>query len=121
MVARKKISDDIKLAAIHLYMNSLLDLKDILACVGFSRRTFFQCLKLWQEDGIVSNPKSYRIGQPQLLNMEDHHYLLALVNHNPAWFLDELRDLMDNNCYISVHHTTIHHELECAGISLKEL
>ncbi|KAF5346286.1 hypothetical protein D9758_011490 [Tetrapyrgos nigripes] len=121
MVACERIFNDIKLAAICLYENGLLDLDDILACVGFSRRTFFHALRLWRREGIVSKCKSYHVGCPHALNMEDHQYLLALVNHNLEWFLDELCDLMDENWHIAIHFTTIHRELECASISVKDL
>ncbi|KAF5336755.1 hypothetical protein D9758_016379 [Tetrapyrgos nigripes] len=121
MVAHERISDDLKLAAICLYENGLLDLDDVLACVGFSRRTFFCALCLWQHEGIVSKHKSYHVGHPCTLNMEDHQYLLMLVNHNPEWFLDELHDLMDENQHIAVHFTTIHRKLKHAGISVKDL
>jgi hypothetical protein len=47
--------------------------------------------------------------------------LLALVCQRPEWFLDELLDLLNSNRFISVHYTTIHRELERAGISVKKL
>ncbi|KAJ7894747.1 hypothetical protein B0H13DRAFT_2339121 [Mycena leptocephala] len=37
------------------------------------------------------------------------------------WFLDELLKLLQHNRFISVHYTTIHRELERAGISTKKL
>ena len=43
------------------------------------------------------------------------------VRQHPEWFLDELLDLLDSNRFISVHYTTIHRELEHAGISVKKL
>jgi len=46
---------------------------------------------------------------------------LALVHQWPDWFLDKLLNLLDTNRFISVHYTTIHRELERAGISLKKL
>jgi hypothetical protein len=45
----------------------------------------------------------------------------VLVCQHPDWFLDELLDLLDTNRFIAVHYTTIHWELEQAGISLKKL
>jgi hypothetical protein len=60
-------------------------------------------------------------GCPCILHCDDVSYLIRLVHHHPEWFLDELLRLLDTNCFISVHYTTIHHELECVGVSLKKL
>jgi hypothetical protein len=43
------------------------------------------------------------------------------VNQRPDWFLDELLELLNTNRFISVHYTTIHRELERAGMSRKKL
>ena len=47
--------------------------------------------------------------------------MIALINHRPDWFLDELLGLLDTNRFILVHFTTIYRELECSGVSLKKL
>ncbi|KAG1744563.1 uncharacterized protein EDB91DRAFT_1123055 [Suillus paluster] len=49
----RKISRDVKLAAIRLHERNLLSLRDILDCCGFSRCTWFRILKLWHETGDV--------------------------------------------------------------------
>jgi len=51
----RKISRDVKLAAIQLHQRDLLPLRDILECCGFSERTWFRILKLWRETGDVVN------------------------------------------------------------------
>ncbi|KAF9060856.1 hypothetical protein BDP27DRAFT_1236142 [Rhodocollybia butyracea] len=86
MVARKHISDDVKLAAIKLHLGDLLPLEDILDVVGFSESTFWRTLRLYCATGHVSKPKSHRSGRPHTLNMNDIQYLLALVNHCPDYF-----------------------------------
>jgi hypothetical protein len=48
-------------------------------------------------------------------------YLLRLIQQNPDFFLDELLYLLKTNHFISVHYTTIHQELERAGVSHKKL
>ncbi|KAJ7038481.1 hypothetical protein C8F04DRAFT_951191, partial [Mycena alexandri] len=57
----------------------------------------------------------------RLLHHDDVDYLLCLVHHQPDYFLDELLDLLQHNRFISVHYTTIHRELERAGVSRKVL
>ena len=61
------------------------------------------------------------LGRPRLLDHNDIQYLLALVHNNPDYFLDELLDLLKTNRFISIHFSTIHRELERAGMSRKRL
>jgi transposase len=78
-------------------------------------------LALWQETGDVVKPKKTRLGRPRSLDYDDLQYLLILVCDNPDYFLDELLDLLKTKHFISVHFTTIHRELERAGVSRKKL
>jgi hypothetical protein len=55
------------------------------------------------------------------LDYTDLQYLLQLIRENPDYFLDELLHLLKTNRFISVHYTTIHRELERAGVSAKKL
>lgn len=52
-MGNRSISRDLKIAALNLYEHGHLSLKQILACVGFSRSTFFRILKLWRTTGDV--------------------------------------------------------------------
>ena len=117
----RKILPDMKLAAVKLYEKNLLSFDDILDCCGLSERTFWHVRKLYQETGDVEPPTCTTRGQPKKLHFDDVTYLLALVHQQPDWFLDELLDLLDTNRFISVHYTTIHQELEHAGVSVKKL
>jgi transposase len=104
----RKISHDVKIAALNLYKNNMLPLSDILACVGFSERTFYRVLKLWRETGnIVSHQHGNCMGRPCLLHYDDIQYLLRLVQHQPDWFLNEFLKLLKHNCFVSVHYMTI--------------
>ena len=120
-MGNRRISPNIKLAAIRLYERRLLPLRQILECVGFSRRTFFRILSLFNETGEVAKPRSLALSRPRVFNHEDLNYLLQLVYHRPNWFLDELQELVESNRFISVHFSTIHRELQRAGVSLKKL
>ncbi|KAJ8583201.1 hypothetical protein M405DRAFT_702418, partial [Rhizopogon salebrosus TDB-379] len=117
----RKISRDVKLAAINLHEHQHLPLEDILACVGFSKSTFWRILRLWRETGDVIQHTHGVCGRPRILHCDDVSYLIRLVHHCPEWFLDELLRLLDTNRFISVHYTTIHRELEHVGVSLKKL
>jgi len=117
----RKISPGLKLAAMKMYNKGLMDLDDILDCVGFKERTFYWVLRLYQETGEVAKPKSNLRGCPRKLHINDSTYLLTLVNHHPDWFLDELEGLLRTNRFISIHWTTIQQTLEHAGISIKKI
>ncbi|KAJ7704016.1 hypothetical protein B0H17DRAFT_1157081 [Mycena rosella] len=117
----RHIHRDVKIAALNLYEGGLLSLPQILDALGFSERTFYRILYLWRTTGDVVKGKSTTRGRPRLLHHDDLEYLLELVRHDPDWFLDELLHLLSTNRFISVHYTTIHRELERAGMSVKKL
>jgi transposase len=117
----RKISPDVKLAAIRLYERHLLPLQDILDCLGFSERTFYRILHLWWTTGDIVRHTNHVAAGPRKLVADDVDYLKWLINHRPDWFLDELLHLLATNRFISVHYTTIHRELERAGVSVKKL
>lgn len=118
----RKISPDLKISAIRLYERNLLDLPTILDTLGFSRRTWFRIKKLYEETGDVVKARTLTLrGRVRLLDREDVDYLVDLVRLNPDYFLDELLHLLKTNRFISAHYTTIHRELERAGVSLKKL
>jgi len=117
----RKISRDLKLAAIRLYERDLLPLEDILDCVGFSERTFELIQSLWNRTGDVVKHHFGTQGHPRLLHLDDIDYLLCLVHQRPDWFLDELLHLLETNHFICVNYVTIHRTLVRAGASLKKL
>ncbi|KAJ6525183.1 hypothetical protein B0H19DRAFT_1339972, partial [Mycena capillaripes] len=92
----------------------------ILACVGFSRSTCFRVPRLWRTTGDVVRPQN-RTGRPRLLHHDDIGHLISLIHHRPDWLLDELLHLLKDNRFISVHYTTIHRELQHAGMSTKKV
>jgi transposase len=99
----------------------MIQLEDILDCVGFSQRTFYRSLRIYRETGHVARVPSTLRGRPRKLSHDDLDYILSLVNHRPDWFLDELLGLLEHNRFISVHFATIYRELVRAGVSLKKL
>ncbi|KAJ3542004.1 hypothetical protein NMY22_g3671 [Coprinellus aureogranulatus] len=117
----RRISADLKWAAIRLYENDLLELADILDCLEISERTFWRIRKLWRETGDVVKHCTGLRGRPRIFQYEDIDYLLRVIKHRPDWFLDELSLLLETNRFVSVHFTTIYRALERAGVSRKKL
>jgi transposase len=116
----RKISRNIKIAAIRLYERYLFDLDDILDICNISESTWSWILRLYRETGDVVGSYSSG-GGTRTLNADDVQYLVRLIHANPNFFLDELLSLLEHNRFISIHFTTIHWELERAGISHKKL
>jgi transposase len=115
------ISRDVKLAAIRLHDHGVLTLNEILACCGFSLRTWYRIKAHLHTTGdVVGPPRAFR-GRIRSLDHDDVQYLLELIRHNPDLFLDELLDLLKTNHFISVHYTTIHAELLRLNVSRKKL
>ena len=76
----RKISHDLKFCSIRLYERELLSLEDILDCVGFSERTFYRILRLYNDTGdVVQHRLGASLGRPRLLYFDNVDYLLWLV------------------------------------------
>ncbi|EDR06639.1 uncharacterized protein LACBIDRAFT_328498 [Laccaria bicolor S238N-H82] len=117
----RKISKDIKIAAMHLYEDDVLSKPAILDYLTISSRTFDRILALWNATGDVVRETNGVRGRPRILHFSDIEYLKRLIQHRPDWFLDELQYLLQTNRFISAHFTTVHRELVRAGISAKKI
>ena len=116
----RKVSCDLKLAAIRMHELGILTVAQIIDCLQISRRTFYRVLQLWNSTGdVVQHTNSVR-GHPRL-HFDDIDYLKHIIKHRPNWFLDELLSLLETSRFISAHFKTIHLELVRAGISTKKL
>jgi transposase len=117
----RKISRDVKLAAIRLYERDIMPLGDILDCLNISRSTWHRLYQLWQTTGDVVRHTFGIRGRPRIFHYSDVEYLKSILSHRPDWFLDELQSLLLTNRFISVHFVTIQRELLRAGISYKKI
>ncbi|KAI6033471.1 hypothetical protein BKA83DRAFT_4043984 [Pisolithus microcarpus] len=71
-MGNRKITRDLKLAAIRFHEQGILTTHEILECIGFSKRTFRRVLKLYRETGDVGpKPRSEYAGRPRSLNVTD--------------------------------------------------
>lgn len=120
-MAYRKISRDVKIAAIRLYQRHLLSLNVILECLGISKRTFRRITQLWQLTGDVVRHTFGIRGRPRIFHYSDIEYLKRIIGHNPSKFLDELAALLHTNRLISASFSTVLRELCRAGISYKKI
>ncbi|KAG2029769.1 hypothetical protein BDR03DRAFT_1041901 [Suillus americanus] len=84
----RKISRDVKCAAINLYEHNMMSLEQILDCLGFSESTLWRVRTIWRETGDVVRYNYGTAGRPGALHFDDVHYLVRLINHRPDWFRD---------------------------------
>ncbi|KAL1754234.1 hypothetical protein FB107DRAFT_216137 [Schizophyllum commune] len=117
----RRISRDVKIAAMVMYDQEHFSVELICRCLGFSSRTFSRIRRLWEETGDVEKAKPTTRGRPRILNHDDVEYLLALVRAFPDFFLDELLDLCTTNRFISVNFSIICRTLLEAGQSRKRI
>ena len=117
----RKISKDIKIAAMRLYEDDVLSKPAILDYLRISSRTFDRVLALWNATGEVVKETNGVHGRPRILHFSDVEYLKRLIRHRPDWFLDELQYLLQTNRFIAAHFATVHQELVQAGISAKKI
>ena len=117
----RKISKDIKIAAMRLYQDDILSKPALLDYLRISSRTFDRILALWNATGEVVRETNGIRGRPRIFHFLDIEYLKRLIQHRPDWFLDELQYLLQTNRFIAAHFTTVHRELVRAGISAKKI
>jgi hypothetical protein len=106
-MAYRKISRDVKIAAIQLYQRHLLPLKVILECLGISKRTFRRIMQLWRLTGDVVRHSFGIRGRPCIFYYSDIEYLKRIIGHNPSKFLDELAALLQTNRLILASFSTV--------------
>src|SRR5258707_12336436 len=113
----RKISKDVKIAALRLYEDGILPKAAILDYLHISSRTFDRVLSLWNATGEVVRERNGVRGRPRDLHFSNVEYLKCLIRHRPDWFLDKLKYLLQTNRFISAHFTMVRRELVRAGIS----
>ncbi|TFY52053.1 hypothetical protein EVG20_g10726 [Dentipellis fragilis] len=108
----RKLSRDIKIAAIRIWEHNLLDLDQILECLDFSERTWYHIVKLWRKTGDVIRPSLSLCGHLRVLDHDNINYILQLVKENPDYFLDKLLYLLATNHIISLKRIAKEHSDE---------
>ena len=112
---------NLKLAAMHMHDQGILSVPDIIDCLQIGCHTCCQVLDPWRTTGNVMQHTNRVHSWPHLLHFDDIDYLQQIIRAHPDWFLNELLELLETNCFILAHYLTIHQELVQAGISIKKL
>ena len=79
----RKISADLKRAAMRLYDQEILGVNAIVQCLQISRRTFYRVRQLWLTTGDVVRHTNGIHGRPRILHRDDMDYLRRIIRHSP--------------------------------------
>ncbi|KAI0046776.1 hypothetical protein FA95DRAFT_1493480 [Auriscalpium vulgare] len=120
-MGNRRISDDLKMAALRMEQRGRDTTPEILDIVRFSKSTLNRTRRRFQLTGSVTRTPAVGRARPRLLAHADVAYLIRLSRHNPTLFLDEylLRLRRYRHCPISL--VTIHRAFKRAGVSLKQI
>ncbi|TFK68880.1 hypothetical protein BDN72DRAFT_870819 [Pluteus cervinus] len=118
-MGNRRISNDLKGAAVRLKNRGRDTDEETTKIVGFSVRTVYRTLRQKRLTGSVAKAQAIRRGRPRTLAQADADYLVALACHKPTLFLDEYRGRLERYRALSVSMTTIHRTFLRAKLSLK--
>jgi len=104
----RKISNDLKEAALRLKARGRDSNYEILLITGFSTRTLYRARQRKLLTGSAAPAQPIGHGCPRSLLRCDCDYLLRLARHKPTLFLDEYARWLDCFRTLSVSLTTIH-------------
>jgi len=120
-MVNRRISDDLKLAALRLKARGRDSVSEILDIVGFSKKTFYRIQGQFRRIGTVAKADAIGRGRPRKILLVDTQYLVRLAHHKPTLFLDEYRDRLERYRLLTVSMATIHRTLERAGLNVKQV
>lgn len=120
-MVNRRISDDLKMAALRLKARGRDSIEEILQIVGFSRRTFERARRRYHHTGTVTKAEAIGRGRPRKALHADIQYLLRLAHHKPTLFLDEYQNRLKEHRLLCLSMATIHLQLQQAGLSVKRV
>lgn len=120
-MVNRKISDDLKEAALRLQQRGRDTTEEILSIVGFSKSTLYRTERRKNLTGSVAKAQVLGRGRPRKLIHADAEYLLRLARHKPTLFLDEYRDRLERYRHLPASMATIHRTFKRARLSVKRV
>ncbi|KAJ6484225.1 hypothetical protein C8R45DRAFT_755662, partial [Mycena sanguinolenta] len=117
----RRISNDLKDAALRLRARGRDTTPEILDIVGFSRSTLYRTSRRKRPTGSVAHAPAVGRGRPRTLLDQDADYLIRLARHKPTVFLDEYRDRLEHYRHLPTSLSTIHRAFVRARIRVKKV
>ncbi|KAL5496013.1 hypothetical protein ACEPAH_3106 [Sanghuangporus vaninii] len=95
--------------------------RDISYLLDMPLSTVYHILKVWSETGLYEKEKSLPRGRPRLLSYDDTRLLCGTLELRNDYYLDELKQIIENRCGIQCSETTIWRTLKRVGFTLKKI
>jgi len=119
----QKTSTDIQWAIVRL--SKFLDHERIGMCLNVSTRTVQRVLSHFHATGTIPNEKAgdevvKRVRNKHLRDI-DVEFLLGTVQKTPDLYLDELREILAQNCGVHVSLSSVWRTLRSAGFTMKKI
>lgn len=111
---------DLKRRVIHQAYTLHKRSKDIATDLNMPLRVVQRVKKTWQEVGEVCRDRKY-MGRTPLLSMGETRFMLALLEHTPDLYLDEIQEQLHEQHDISVSLAAISWTLKRLGMSSKKM
>jgi len=92
-------------------------------CLGVSERAIRSVISHFREHGTVNGgiPIQEEHKKNRHLRDVDVEFLLGAVNQQPDLYLDELKEILEISCGVSISRSTIWRTLRRAGFTMKKL
>jgi transposase len=117
----EKISPEVQW--IILRLSKLLKNEQIAMCVGVSERSIRRIISHFREHGtieVAGSVQEERTNNKHLRDI-DVEFLLGAVNQAPDLYLDELKEMLEVTCGVSVSRSTVWRTLRRAGFTMKKI
>ncbi|KAF8119206.1 Homeodomain-like protein [Boletus edulis] len=117
----QKTSTDIQWAIVRL--SKFLDHERIGMCLNVSTRTVQRVLSHFHATGTIPNEKGGDEVVKRVRNkhLRDIDFLLGTVQKTPDLYLDELREILAQNCGVHVSLSSVWRTLRSAGFTMKKV
>ncbi|PBK88925.1 hypothetical protein ARMGADRAFT_1033537 [Armillaria gallica] len=115
------ISDDLKLAAVHLHNRGLDSVPKIMNITGISRSELYQIWRQHHNTGTVGKAQPVGRGRPWSLVYKDAQQLLSLARYKPTLFLDKYCRYLELHRHLKVSLSTIYKTFTRASLSVKHV
>ncbi|PPQ84100.1 hypothetical protein CVT24_002275 [Panaeolus cyanescens] len=117
---RRKYSSDLKQRVIYQAYTLRKKTTAIAIDLDMPLRVVQHTLKLWQDIGEVCRSRK-GIGRTPIMRNDAVKFMLALIEHSPDIYLDEIQEQLEDQHDIVVSLSTIYITLKRLGMSLKKL
>lgn len=115
------LSDEIRWKIIHWRLNLEKSAIDIAELAGCSVRTVWEVLRIHRMYADIHSPYARRRGRERMLDTNAKNFIAALVEANPAIYLDEIQSRLESVHGISPSIATISRTMHQLDLNNKRI